>query len=133
MELRKMPFQDITITSVDKNKTYRPDPEKLLYNVCFGLSANPPTEWVQIFEIERRFPRHTMWRRAWVDSRCIVVTCALDEVKMHLKDIKQDVENTNKKYREYLKQRETERQGERERAEAERREIDEALDELSFG
>lgn len=128
-----MSFQDIKVVGVDKSKTYRPDPEKLLYNVYFKLSSEPPIEWVRIFEAERRFPRHTMWRRAWVDGQYVVIHCALDEVKKyHAHDIKQDVANTNKKYGEYLRQLVIEQKKERERKGEELEKIDEALEGLDF-
>lgn len=127
-------FEDIKIIGVDKNKSYRPDPKKLLYNVYFKLSAEPPLEWVQIFEEERRFPRHTMWRRAWIEGQYIIVHCCLDEItKIHFKDIKQDVINTNQKYREYLHKQVLELERKRKREEKEQKEIDKVLDGLDFG
>lgn len=126
-------FKDINITGVDKGRLYQPDPEELLYHVYFILSRRPPGEWIQIFEEERRFPRHTMWRDAWIDGQYIIVHCCLDEIKKyHFRDIKQDVENTNQKYREYLQQQETERERERQREEKERKEIDKAINGLDF-
>ena len=126
-------FADIQILGVDKNRLYRPDPEKLLYNVYFELSAVPPSEWVQIFDGERRFPRHTMWRRAWIEGKHAVVHCCLDEVKrFHLRDLKQDVATSNEKYREYLHRLAIEEMKEQKRAEDERNSIDDALDGLNF-
>ena len=99
-------FEDVTIVDLDNDRAYRPDPAKLLYQVYFRLSSTPPPEWQEIFEAERRFPRHTMWRRAWVEGNYIVVYCVPDEIeKYHFPDLLQDAENTNKKYREYLKER----------------------------
>ncbi|MDR4325861.1 toll/interleukin-1 receptor domain-containing protein [Bacillus pseudomycoides] len=98
-------FENIRVIGVDKGKTYNPNKEKTLYNVYFNLSDFPSREWVEIFEVERRFPRHSMWRKAWVEENYIVIHCALEEVKdFHYKDILQDVGNTNAKYRSYLKQ-----------------------------
>ena len=69
------------------------------------LSNIPPVEWEKIFEAERRFPRHTMWRRAWVEGQFIIIHCVPDELeKYHLRDLRQDVDNSNKKYRDYLKE-----------------------------
>jgi len=97
-------FDDICIVRVDMDRAYRPDPEKLLYHIYFRLSAHPPQEWVQIFEAERQFPRHTMWRHAWIEGDYVVVHCVPEEVKQyHLNDIKVDVANSNAKYRQYLK------------------------------
>lgn len=120
-------FEDVRISSIDKNRVYNPDEKKQLYNVYFSLSATPPSEWVQIFEEERRFPRHGRWRHAWVEGRDIVVHCPLDEVKLHSEDIKQDVANTNQKYREYLHQLALQEEKERKRKGDEEKKIDEAI------
>jgi len=48
--------------------------------------------------------------------------------KIHLKDNKQDVVNTNQKYREYLRRQEIEQEKKQQREEEERRAIDEALE-----
>jgi hypothetical protein len=96
-------FEDIHITTVDKVHSYRPDPDTSLYNVYLKLSAVPPAEWTEIFDAERQFPRHNMWRRAWIESDYIVINCVPDEMKRyHLNDLKEDVTNSNAKYREYL-------------------------------
>jgi hypothetical protein len=96
-------FEDILIVDLDDGRSYRPDPDKLLYNMYLKLSKRPPTEWGQIFEAERRFPRHTMWRRAWIEGQHIVIHCVPDELeKYHLADLREDVKNSNTKYRQYL-------------------------------
>ena len=98
-----MGFDDIRIVGIDEKRTHNPDPTKLLFNVYLNLSSEPSSDWVEIFNAERRFPRHTMWRRAWIESKNIIVHCALDELeKYHLEDLQQDVDTTNKKYRQYL-------------------------------
>ncbi|PHA25582.1 hypothetical protein COI69_29085 [Bacillus cereus] len=126
-------FENIRVIDVDKGKTYNPDKEKTLYNVYFNLSDFPSREWVEIFEVERRFPRHSMWRKAWVEEDYIVIHCALDEVKdFHHRDILQDVGNTNARYRSYLKQQAIKKhQAERERNN-EALMIDNALEGLDF-
>jgi len=96
-------FEDIRIIGLDGERSYEPDPQKLLYNIYLKLSSPPPLEWQQIFEAERSFPRHTIWRRAWIEGQYIVIHCVLDELdKYHLRDLRQDVESANNKYREYL-------------------------------
>ena len=96
-------FEDIKIIEIDDGKSYRPDPSKLLYNIYLKLSSAPPIEWQEIFEAERRFPRHMMWRKAWIEGEYIVIHCVPDEIEQyHAKDLKEDVENSNKKYRQYL-------------------------------
>ncbi len=126
-------FVDAKIKGVDKSRLYKPDPEKALYHVYFELSVRPPQEWVQIFEAERRFPRHTMWRHAWVEDDYIVVHCVPEEVKKHhLRDIAEDVSNTNTKYREHLRKVSADRAREAQREGKERDEIDRALEDLDF-
>lgn len=96
-------FDDLQIVSIDKERAYRPDPDKHLFHIYLELSAHPPQEWVQIFDAERQFPRHTMWRHAWIEGRHIIVHCVPEEIKKyHLRDLKQDVGRSNDKYREYL-------------------------------
>jgi hypothetical protein len=126
-------FEDISIIGVEKGRAYRPDPEKLLYHLYLELSAHPPQEWAQIFEAERQFPRHTMWRHAWLDGKYVVVHCVPDELKQyHLPDLKQDVTNSNAKYREYLLRvaRQQARAGARERELAV--DLNRALDDLDI-
>ena len=76
-----MSFKAIKIIGMNEIRTYKPDPEKLLYNVYFELSLVPTNKWGQIFEDEHRPPRHTMWQRAWIDGQHIVVQCTLSEVE----------------------------------------------------
>src|SRR5690625_4092038 len=73
-------FEDIRIIRIDKDKVNRPDPGRLLFYIYLELSAVPPQKWTQIFEAERRFPRHSMWRRAWIEENYIVIHCVPDEV-----------------------------------------------------
>lgn len=96
-------FDNIRIVDLDLERSYNPDDTKALYNMYLKLSSIPPLEWELIFEAERRFPRHTMWRRAWIEGQYIVIYCVPDELeKYHLRDLKEDTINVNDKYREYL-------------------------------
>lgn len=76
-------FEDIKISEIDDSKSYKPDLTKLFYNIYFKLSASPSLEWQQIFEAERRFPRHTMWRDSWIEGEYIVFIA----FQMRLKNI----------------------------------------------
>lgn len=126
-------FEDITIKGVDKERLSKPHPDKELYDIFFALSQNPPREWTEICDAERRFPRHTMWRRAWIEGRYIGVRCTLPEVQQyHLSDLKQDVANTNSKYRRYLLEREQARVREQHKLRKKQQEIDRYLDGLEF-
>jgi hypothetical protein len=126
-------FVDISISGVDKGRTYNPDPEKILFNVYFNLSGYPPSEWVEIFDAERRFPRHTMWRKAWIDGDAVVVYCVPDEVKKyHLKDIQQDVASANSKYREFLQRQDQRKAREAAKEVQQRNSLSSALDDLDL-
>ncbi|MCK4295243.1 MAG: toll/interleukin-1 receptor domain-containing protein [Candidatus Marinimicrobia bacterium] len=126
-------FVEIKITDLDINRSYNPDETKALYNMYIKLSSNPQYEWKQIFEAERRFPRHSMWRRAWVEGDYIVVYCVPDELeKYHLRDIKEDVNMSNIKYRSYLKQKAQEEAIKREQEEKERNKFIDMKKRLGF-
>lgn len=126
-------FEDILITDVDKSRAYRPDPDKQLYNIYFRLSARPPQEWVEIFTAERKFPRHNMWRQAWIEDEYIVIHCCLDEIKKyHFDDVTLDVCNANQKYRDYLLQQVNIAGANHLRIEGEKNKINDALDGLEF-
>jgi hypothetical protein len=102
-ERRLANFEDIRILDFDLAKTYNPDETHFLLNMYLRLSTTPPPEWREIFDAERRFPRHTMWRRAWTEGDYIVVYCVPEELeRYHLRDLREDVANANAKYREYL-------------------------------
>ena len=126
-------FVDIAIRGVDKERTYNPNPSKALYRVYFELSGYPPQEWVEIFDAERQFPRHTMWREAYVDGKHIVVYCVPHEVKKyHARDIKKDVDTCNQKYRAYLHAEAIRRAKEQREEQEERHALGTALEGLDF-
>ena len=112
-------FEDLMIIDLDLVKSYNPSPNDTLYNMYLKLSRTPPEDWQQIFDAERSFPRHTMWRKAWIESAYIVIYCPPEELeKYHMRDLLEDVKNSNMKYRNYLTElaqreaRETSRQQE---------------------
>jgi hypothetical protein len=126
-------FEDIKISEIDDSKSYKPDPTKLLYNIYLKLSDSPPTEWQRIFEAERRFPRHTMWRDAWIEGEYIVVHCVPDEIeKYHANDLKEDVTNSNLKYRQYLTEEAQKEAKKADRALSERNQLKELKQKIRF-
>ena len=126
-------FVDVQITGVDKNRTYNPDPQKALFNIYLTLSSYPSQEWVAIFDAERRFPRHTMWRKAWIEGNSAVVYCVPEEIKKyHLRDLKEDVATSNQKYREHLQRIEARKAQEVQRQDAQRKSLDDSLDDLDL-
>jgi TIR domain len=126
-------FVDVQIIGIDKNRTYNPDPQKALFNIYLTLSSYPPQEWVAIFDAERRFPRHTMWRKAWIEGNSAVVYCVPEEIKKyHLRDLKEDVATSNLKYREHLQRIEARKAQELQRQDAQRKSLDDSLDDLDL-
>jgi hypothetical protein len=125
-------MQDISITGVDDGMTESDPAPSKMKRIFFKLSATPPSEWAQLFTEERRFPRHSMWRRAHVYGSHIQVHCPLDEAQKHLDEFKEDVKNVNAKYRAWLAQ-EKQRQSVEAEADAEnKQEISDALGKLKF-
>lgn len=126
-------FEDIQIVDLDEERTHKPDQSYALFNMYLKLSADPPTEWRQIFEAERRFPRHTMWRRAWIEGDYIVIYCVPEELeRYHLKDLKEDFRNANRKYREYLTKLAREQARERHKEQIEQEQISDIKRRLNF-
>jgi hypothetical protein len=126
-------FQDIKIIDVAKNKTIKVSTEKELYYVYLELSKTPTTEWAKIFDNERKFPRHTLWRKAYIEGKYIVIICALEEIKQfHLNDLKENVKNSNEKYRSFLKEKAIGQKKQEETIENEKKKIDDSLDKLDF-
>lgn len=114
-------FEDIRITGLDLSRTRQSDRAPGLRHMFLSLSARPASEWSEIFAAERRFPRHTMWRKAWVEGGAIVVDCVPEEIETHhLCDVREDVAETNKKYRDWLNRVEDQARSEEARASAER-------------
>ena len=87
-------FENIRIIDLDLARSENPNGAKSLYNMYLKLSSSPPLEWVQIFEAERRFPRHTMWRRAWIEGKYIVIHCVPEELEQyHFHDLSEDTDS----------------------------------------
>lgn len=126
-------FTDIKIVDLDVTLTRQSDKAPGLRQMFLKLSQVPPSEWTQIFDNERTFPRHSMWRRARIEGNHIVVDCAPDEIeKYHLRDLKQDVANSNAKYRDYLRQVYQQQTQAKQAEDAEKRRLDELRSKLDF-
>jgi len=93
----------------------------------------PPAEWHLFFDQNRSFPRHNMWRKAWVERDCIVVKCALEEIeRYHLRDLKEDVAKTNSDYSQAVKVHHEKEKKKQELARKQKEERDGKLDQLDF-
>jgi len=123
---------DICIIGVDRKRTQQDPKYSGLQNYYLQLSASPPTGWSNFFSQTRQFPRHTMWRSAWIEGDYIVINCSIDEIAMHLKDLKEDVVTTNKEYMQAKIYVEKQEQIEREQQKKIKKERDDLLDQLNF-
>lgn len=90
-------FADIRIVGLDEEQTARADPTQPLYDVHFVLSAEPPIEWCQIVQAHVQ-PPGLARRKAWPQSRYLVVRCAIDEVEAVLVALRPILDAANRKY-----------------------------------
>lgn len=99
----KKAFENIEITGVDSEKSYRPDERQPEYNIYFTLSTYPPYEWRRLFDEQRATDTSTPKRKAWVDGKHIVFRAPLEEIeKQHLDKLKKDVTATNTAYKKAM-------------------------------
>ncbi len=130
-EIPKSP--ELKILGILKDRTRQDREYSGLQDYYFQLSKRPSRDWVHFFNESRRFPRHTMWREAWVEGDCVVIKCAVDELqRYHLNDLKQDVENANENLAIAIEQHNAKERFEAERKEAERIKRNDLLDDLDF-
>ncbi len=126
-------FDDIQITELDAESSYKPDPSTDLYNVHVKLSRVPPYDWAAIFAAERKFPRHSMWRRAWIEGAHIIIHCVPEELELyHMRDLFTDVGNSNERYREHLTQLAQREAAERDRFDQQRESLQTLRKRLGF-
>jgi len=126
-------FREIKIVDLDVDMTGPSEMAPGLRLVHFTLSGVPPSEWVHLFEEERRSPRHSMWRRAWVEGKHIVIDCVPTEIESyHLNDLKTDVENCNKKYIAWQSRAQAEIANRSDEQQQERQKLEELRSKLKF-
>jgi hypothetical protein len=125
-------FVDVSVIGVNKQRTHNPSPNMLLYDVYLEMSTTPPSMWANILEEEHRFPRSSLWRRARVEGKYIVVHCPLNEVADHLEYLKEDVKNANKKYLEWMERELARQKALAERKANEEKRKNDLLDSLDF-
>ena len=129
----KEPFEKIRITDLDVDLTQPSDEAPGFRRLYLKLSEEPSPEWVKIFEQERRFPPHRIWRNAWVIGRHIVVECVPEELEQfQLNHLKEDVATVNRKFSEWTASNDADTMRQlRERAEA-RRDLENLRTRLRF-
>lgn len=95
-------FADIRIVDIDQRRSERVDPNKGMFRVYFKLSDEVMPVWEKLFELERQYARHSLWRKARTDGKFIIIECPLSEIELHKADLDEDVKNTNAAYRKHL-------------------------------
>lgn len=128
-----MTFTDIAIIGFAEKRTHPSDSGSLMRHLYLELSATPHADWITLFENERQFPRHSMWRRAWIYGAYIVIDCVPEELEQHhLRDLKQDVENTNKTFRQAVEKWLAQKKIEEEKARLEQGKLEDLKNRLKF-
>jgi hypothetical protein len=89
---------DIRIIGLDEVHTTRADPTEPLYDVHFVLSAEAPVGWGQSVQAHLG-SRGIAGRKAWPQSKYIVVRCAIDEVERVLSALRPVLEEVNNEFR----------------------------------
>jgi hypothetical protein len=126
-------FEDINIVDLDTSRSHQSGAATGMFDMYLSLSSTPPSAWSQIFDQERSFPRHSMWRRARISGKHIMVHCAPEEIeKYHLNDLKQDVKNANEKYRLFLLEQQRRQAREAEATSAEQQRLADIKGRLKF-
>ena len=130
----KARFDEIRITDLDVDLTQPSDEAPGLWRLYLKLSEEPSPEWIEIFEQERRFPAHQVWRKAWVLGPHIVVECIPQELEQfQLNHLKEDVATVNRKFAEWTASNDADTMRHlRERAEV-RKQLEELRAKLEFG
>ena len=126
-------FEDVRIVELDVDATQPSASGSAMRLMHLTLSCGPPSGWSGLFDEQRRFPRHSMWRKAYVSARHIVVDCVPDEIeRYHLRDLKEDVAAVNEKYRQLVAQEAAQASAKHQRDQEERDDLRSIADRLDF-
>ena len=126
-------FQDIRITGLDTNKSHDLPSQDGTHRLYLTLSGAPPATWRDIFGREHHTPRSSIWREAIIDGMFIVITCTPEELeKYHLQFLKEDVKNTNEKFRRSIVEQEEWSVRFRQSEEERKKRLEEVRDRLKF-
>jgi hypothetical protein len=125
--------EDIRITGIDIHQCF-PSPENPhLQRLYLILSDLPPAEWQTIFTRESGVARQTLWREARIEGSCILIDCVPEELEQHhLDSLKEDVKNTNKKFRLLIAQRQEEAARQLQEEQSARKRLQDLQDMLKF-
>ncbi|MEM6552294.1 MAG: hypothetical protein AAF750_09240 [Planctomycetota bacterium] len=124
----------ISIVGVDQSQTHQSSgPHKAIYTIYLKLNEMPPESWGRFFEEARRFPRHSMWRKAWCDGDYVVIECPPEELEEHhLECLKEDVATANKDWWEAAKKYQRQIEAERAEEDAEKERVSNVLGNIKF-
>jgi hypothetical protein len=126
-------FDKIRITDLDIDLTQTSQEASGFRRLYLKLSGEPPPEWVKIFEQERRFPPHPIWRNSWVVGAHIVIDCVPEELEQFgLNHLKEDVANANNKFLESSARNDADNLRQFQEKEATRKQLEELRAKLKF-
>ena len=126
-------FQDIRITGLDTNKSHDLPSQDGSHRLYLTLSSAPPATWRDIFGREHQTPRSSIWREATIDGVFLVITCTPEELeKYHLTFLKEEVKETNKKFRLSIAEQEARSVRFRQSEEERKKRLEEVRDRLKF-
>jgi hypothetical protein len=127
---------EIKIIDLDTKRTKPSRKGSSMRHMYLELSDSPSAEWRKFFDAERSFPRHSMWRGAWIEGKYIVVDCVPEEIASHLADLKQDVASSNRKLNEAIERftarQKVTKEAEKQAKEAEVRNLEDLKSKLNF-
>ena len=101
-EGRMTAWEDITIVDLDLKRSERIETDKDMFRVYFKLSAEAPPVWEALFEKERRYQNHTLFRTAKTSGEHIILECPLNEIDIHYDDLVKNAARTNEAYRKQM-------------------------------
>ncbi|MEK6304412.1 MAG: hypothetical protein AABO41_27295 [Acidobacteriota bacterium] len=129
----------IEITGCDPEKVKRASKSKKLLSFPFSLSAKPNEEWADAFErvwesSRKKSPARKT--RARVRKGEILLECSLTDVKLVFAEVKQSVDEANKRYAEELQEKAEKSAKRKQKEEADRQTllgaVREALDGIDY-
>jgi hypothetical protein len=129
----------IEITGCDPEKVRRASKSKKLLSFPFSLSAKPKEEWADAFEhvwesSRKKSPARKT--RARIRKGEILLECSLTDVKLVFAEVKQCVDEANKRYAEELQEKAEKGAKRKQKEEADRQlllgAVREALDGIDY-
>jgi hypothetical protein len=141
-EVSQNEWEDMKITGVDLEGVTSPRNDgtrgSALYKIPFFLSRRPPSEWIEIFMATWNHPpRYTTMHRSGIahiyGDRVILDGTTMEEVRDYHRDtLKLVTDETNGKYREYLRKKQQAEARQRLLKDEHQRNIEKLADEINF-